>query len=564
VNTENGTRTSDLLDRLRDGALTEEERAELERTLLSSPTARAEFWDHARFHGLLERWGQEEWGRRMAEGRADTADPADGRPARTFRGRARLAAGALAAAAALAAGLAVAFLWTPNRPTDPATPAGPVGPAEPHATAEQPTDDGPGPAAMLVSAVGAEWAGDAGERPAPGAVLMPDARLRLSAGVAQVEFCGGARVIVQGPADVRLVSPHEVHCSRGRLTAHVPPPARGFRAAAPGLSLTDLGTEFGLSVPDAGPAEVHVFTGSVDAEPETPPGQRRPAVRLTAGRAVRAGDDGLRPIAADRAAFVGEPEFAALASGDRQRRREVWRTAAAALDRDPAALAHFALDDEDARDRTVPDRVAAAKGDSAGAAGSAGIVGCGRVEGRFPGSRAVEFRGPGDRLRLDIPARPRALTLLAWVRVDALPNAHQALLAPDATAEGTVRWGVSNRGELRLAIARRLGRPEFDWEVVISPPVVTPERLGRWMMLAVTFDGRSVRHYVDGEPVKTGQSFDPGSLSIGPADAGNGRSATPRFLRGRMDELAVLGRAMTPQEIRNLYDAGRPDAPGPR
>ena len=56
-------RLEKLLDRFVDGALTPDEKAELERMLLSSPQARQIFWEHARFNALVRRLGEEEWGR---------------------------------------------------------------------------------------------------------------------------------------------------------------------------------------------------------------------------------------------------------------------------------------------------------------------------------------------------------------------------------------------------------------------------------------------------------------------------------------------------------------------
>ena len=56
-----------LLDRYFDGALADDERAELERLLLSSPQARQAYWEFARLHADASRWGQEEWGRKLAE-----------------------------------------------------------------------------------------------------------------------------------------------------------------------------------------------------------------------------------------------------------------------------------------------------------------------------------------------------------------------------------------------------------------------------------------------------------------------------------------------------------------
>ncbi|MGV3754729.1 MAG: hypothetical protein ACO1QS_05060, partial [Verrucomicrobiota bacterium] len=59
-------RLEKLLDRFVDGALTPEEKSELELMLLSSPQAREVFWGHARFNALVRRFGEEEWGRKLA------------------------------------------------------------------------------------------------------------------------------------------------------------------------------------------------------------------------------------------------------------------------------------------------------------------------------------------------------------------------------------------------------------------------------------------------------------------------------------------------------------------
>ena len=534
----NETRLQFLLDKYRDGGLSEEERAELERTLLSSPQARQAFWEHARFHALLAQWGQEEWGRRMAvEPSATGPSPPSGSHRRHRAKLSRWLPWLAAAAACLA--LFVELRLKLGR--DSASPTDSVAaPDSPRVT--------PAGIAVLASAVEAKWA--EGSALAPGAVL-PAGPILLETGAVQVEFYSGARLIIQGPARVELRSEMEAFCHRGRLSGFVPAPARGFRVDAPGLSVIDLGTEFGLNVPAEGPPEVHVFTGAV----EVPRADGSRPLKLVAGEAVRLENAALTAIPADRRGFLGEAELLRLAANDRERRQAAWQEAAAALSRDPATLAHFTFAAEERTSRTVDNR---ARGASLSAA-PATIVGCGGAEGRWPESRAIEFRSPGDRIRLDVPGQLREVTLLAWVRIDALPNDYHALLAPDGLAEGIVRWGLSGRGELRLAIAKPSGQTEPNWEVVISPPAVRPERFGRWVLVATTFDGHDLCHFVDGEVVQSGRAFSRSPLVIGPAEVGNWRGPTPRYLQGRMDELAILSRALTRDEIEALYEAGRPE-----
>jgi hypothetical protein len=201
-----------LLDQYFDGALADADRAEFERALLSSPGARAQFWDRARLHADATQWGQQEWGRRMAAG--PEADPAPDvgppmpAPPRTSP-RATLSRRTfwwVATAAAACVGILV-FLLS-NRDATPAPGSDGGWSAGTPATA-------PAGVAVLASSVDAAWA-DAGAARSPGAVLQPGTVLKLTAGAAQVEFYSGARLILQGPAEVEVRSETEAYCRVGR------------------------------------------------------------------------------------------------------------------------------------------------------------------------------------------------------------------------------------------------------------------------------------------------------------------------------------------------------------
>jgi hypothetical protein len=438
-----------------------------------------------------------------------------------------------AVAAAACIGLVVVLMWDRQPDNDVAGLTRPTG------------------VAVLGTSVEARWGGSGPAR-MPGSVLSPGT-LKLESGVAQIEFYSGARLIVQGPAEVQLVSELEASCCRGRLTAFVPPPARGFKLSAPGLVVVDLGTEFGLNVQPGGAPEVHVFSGRVEVN--RPDAVERP-VQLNAGEAAMVDGDSFKPMPSNRRGFLDEVDLGRLASNESQQRREAWLAAAAKLSRDEAALVHFTFHGEPDWGRAIANRVV--KGNAPATA--AAMVGCGWSEGRWVDNRSVEFNGPGDRLRLNVPDQFKAITLLAWVRIDALQNSCHALLTPDGLAPGTVRWELSREGELRLGIARASGRADPNWEVVISPPVITPDHLGQWVQLATTFDGKTVYHFVDGVVVKEGRAYSPAPLLIGPAEVGNWRDAKPRYLQGRMDEFAILSRAMAPQEIKTIFESGCPVA----
>src|SRR5262249_46527850 len=112
--------------------------------------------------------------------------------------------------------------------------------------------------AWLVNAQDCIWA-QTGER--PGRDMRAGKELRLERGLAEIEFDCGARLILQGPAGLKLVSVRSAWLEHGKITARVPAHARGFTVLTPHNKVVDLGTEFGLSVDDAGATTVHVFKG---------------------------------------------------------------------------------------------------------------------------------------------------------------------------------------------------------------------------------------------------------------------------------------------------------------
>ncbi len=118
--------------------------------------------------------------------------------------------------------------------------------------------------AWLVNAQDCRWTGQAQK---PGRDMQSGKKLRLERGLAEIEFDRGARIILQGPAGLELVSSTSARLLYGTLTARVPAQAKGFTILSPSGKVVDLGTEFGLSVDPAGATTVRVFAGEVEAFP---------------------------------------------------------------------------------------------------------------------------------------------------------------------------------------------------------------------------------------------------------------------------------------------------------
>ena len=98
--------------------------------------------------------------------------------------------------------------------------------------------------------------------PAADSLLAAGRKLAFQRGLMEVVFDGGAKTIVQGPAEVEVQSPSAVLLLRGSLTADVPAMAHGFTVHTPNATVVDLGTRFGVAC-QAEQTDVEVFAGKV-------------------------------------------------------------------------------------------------------------------------------------------------------------------------------------------------------------------------------------------------------------------------------------------------------------
>ena len=280
---------------------------------------------------------------------------------------------------------------------------------------------------------------DVGSSIAPGV-------LRLDTGLVQFEFYRGAVVIVEGPAVLEFVDADRLICQRGKLRAQVPPQSQGFTILAPQFELVDLGTEFGVSVADDGSASVHVFEGKVelyDAQSNRSQESRREVVAASGVTVSAEGE--FHPIASKSASFISSARLRQLAAQQNENRLAQWQEFRDSLSNDPRVVCYYAFDQE-----SDSPRVLRSQGHRDSSLDGA-IVGCAWSSGRWPGKRALEFKRPGDRVRLHIPGRYESLTYAAWVRLDGLDRVQFA------DANERIR-----RRRTALAATRRWPTPSWD------------------------------------------------------------------------------------------------------
>lgn len=374
---------------------------------------------------------------------------------------------------------------------------------------------------------------------------IPVGGFRLESGLAQLEFFSGATVIVEGPAELDLLSEWEIECRSGRLRAFVPEPARGFTIATPDYKAVDLGTEFALSVGGDGRSEVHVVDGEVRIDSQ----DGKELQLLEGGAGFRSQGGRFETVADGGNDFIDRRTLMQLSDADSQSRYRRWEEQRDALAEDPATMVLFDFENHEPWDRQLSNR------SEDGPKGA--IVGARWTEGRWPGKGALDFKRITDRVRLNLPGEFDALTFAAWVRVESFDRWLSSLLLTDGFETGEVHWQISDTGNLILGISNE-GEPNTE-----SPPLIRPEDLGRWIHLAVTVDRSSgiVRHFLDGEKVAQEKRENLPSLRLGAAEIGNwqgkGKSHSIRSFNGLMDEFLIAKRAMTPGEIQELFAAGK-------
>ncbi len=120
-----------------------------------------------------------------------------------------------------------------------------------------------------------------------GSHLLPGQRLELAAGLVEITFDDGAAVVLEGPATFDVCNRGQAQLHAGRLSAVVPARAQGFQVATSRVNIIDLGTEFGLMAEPEGTTEVHVFNGLVKAQLLDGAGKQLRTVELNTSEAAR-------------------------------------------------------------------------------------------------------------------------------------------------------------------------------------------------------------------------------------------------------------------------------------
>ncbi len=123
----------------------------------------------------------------------------------------------------------------------------------------------------------------------PDGNLLPGDQITVSRGLLRLGFPSGVEALVEGPAQLELISIGTLRMDGGLGWFHVPANARGFTVRTERARVIDLGTEFGIRFDTRDDLEVHVADGRVLVAPSAP-GARE--TELAEGEAMRFDSDG--------------------------------------------------------------------------------------------------------------------------------------------------------------------------------------------------------------------------------------------------------------------------------
>ncbi len=360
----------------------------------------------------------------------------------------------------------------------------------------------------------------------------------------------GAKVILQSPAQFRLISSKHLFLEKGRINVHCPTQqSRGFIVETPSSLAKDLGTEFAVEVAadKVKQDEFHVFNGKVSLRPKLSPFQ----LSLSQGEAARLDHATSTPAGID----VDLKRFIRSLDAPSSAYRKL------ILEHNPSVYYEMA-DQGDGRTlyNQIEDQYHAKV-----------------IQSRHPNNHwAPGFNG-GTSLHLDgmisrtyavVPDYPKApgnqLTVTAWIYAESRP------------CWGSIakNWGHNedpkSRGQFHFGLYRFSGNleasinDETDREVFAIESKPLP--LHQWHHVALVVDERHLSLYRNGELVAQtecqGMKGNPeikplaigtklGEMSLMPAVNNNS------FWDGRIDHLAIIHQSLTAEDIKQLHETGR-------
>jgi hypothetical protein len=376
--------------------------------------------------------------------------------------------------------------------------------------------------------------------------------MAFKAGLAEITYDTGARVVIEGPAEFTVGADERSKAAGkerlnsgflafGVLVARVDvKEAEGFFIDTHNGRVEDLGTEFGIQANERG-TQIRVLSGRVAASFASSASNARKTRILENNESLSISPDGK--------ITNGLPEKVAD-SFTSLRKRILSQSANDAnpgefLQDNSDLLLHYNFEKSGGTRQIV----------NQGRGGeklNATVQGAQWRDGHTPHSQSLSIMDRAHHVRMNVPGEFVQLTMLAWVRVEALDRDYRGLLMSDGwNRAGQMHWQIMRDGQIQLAVNNAMSYIQFS-HFKMEPQL--------WYHLAVACDteSREARLYVDGQLVdlqKTGQIP---RLVLGGVELGNwvaepGFRADERYLGGQIGELMIFTRALNAREVRQCF-----------
>jgi hypothetical protein len=357
-------------------------------------------------------------------------------------------------------------------------------------------------------------------------------KYQLQRGLLHLKFANNVMVYLEAPAHFDVVGAARVLLHSGRLSASVPTEGVGFTVETPEAEVVDFGTEFSVDV-SGGASEVHVFEGLVRVQPLSATGENMGgSVDLRTSQAVVIDNAIPEPaeieLGTDR--FIrtfDEPRIGYL--------RSIKQLS-------PVAMYRMAIRDQGLA--CVPPEYSGVvlTGDGKRPPHARGVFAGGSLR------VLAESIGRGGRVDTTPPLRTGKFTLSAFVYLEA--DAPSGIVANNLRAdEGNFALALNETGALKATVRNRDGE-------LLSVSGDMAIALQVWRHLVMTVNGQHLCLYEDGRLVASSPCA---LLAESEADVlWFGTDAEGQNLwNGRIDEAVLFDKALSSEEVANLYQAAR-------
>lgn len=420
----------------------------------------------------------------------------------------------------------------------------------------------------LTRTVDAQWASAAGDTVKDGPLRA--GVLTLTKGLAEILLKDGATVILEAPVEVTLESSHQMYIAAGKAVASIQGEnGKAFIIRSPYGTVIDYGTEFGVEI-GSGEITTYVFQGNVALRDGDDPVKFSDTINLKAGeggRVKQCSKPERNTMASE--VFIRSKEFNIRLEASKGSRYHRWLEYSYKLRRDPNLVAYYTFEKDPNAPALITNQAGITKGYFN--ADMNGIPEQQRptwIPGRWDQKEALQFvRQRKQHLRVKGGSelyQNGPITLAAWIKCPGIEDGSHI-----------VSNRMENLGPCNYQFGYKIRRPEgydmacpnmiqlarkavaSDGQQVYSPILDT---ITDWMFIAVTHDNHTVSFYRNGRliqsmPWEIRQQAVAADLWIG-SDGTD--SLLDRFFNGALDELIILKRALNPNDIRVMYESGKP------